>query len=255
MAEESDKWQARRRRQAKLRKRRVPILQRARTNFLTGLVVVVPVALTIWLTWWFVTFVDSQVMPLVPSAYNPRTYINGDIPGFGVVVFVVVTTVVGYFAKKVFGKQLILLGESLVDRTPVVRSIYNALKQIVETVLSQSNSSFRQACLIEYPRRGIWAVAFISTETTGELPEKAGRADMLSVFLPTTPNPTSGFLLFLPKEDVIPLDMTIEEAAKLVISAGLVTPPTVQERAAKSAEAEARRLAFARKVNPPQEHE
>jgi len=255
MSEDRETKRERMKARAKLRTRRVPLLQRVRTNFLTGLVVVVPVALTIWLTWWFVTFVDSQVMPLVPSAYNPRTYIKSDIPGFGVVVFVVVTTIVGYFAKKVFGKQLILFGESLVDRTPVVRSIYNALKQIVETVLSQSKSSFRQACLVEYPRRGIWAVAFIATETSGELPEKVGRGEMLSVFLPTTPNPTSGFLLFVPREDVIPLDMTIEEAAKLVISAGLVTPPTMQERAAKSAEAEARRLAFARKVNPPHESE
>ena len=117
----------------------------ARANFLTGLVVVAPVVLTLYLTWAFITFVDEQVVPLVPAFYNPRTYIDADIPGFGLVIFIVFTTVVGYFAKRVFGRQLIRIGESIVSRMPVIRSIYNAVKQIAETVLSQSKSSFRQA--------------------------------------------------------------------------------------------------------------
>jgi uncharacterized membrane protein len=218
----------------------------ARANFLTGLVVVAPVVLTLYLTWAFITFVDAKVVPLVPAPYNPRTYIDADIPGFGVVIFLAFTTTVGYFAKRVFGKQLIRLGESIVSRMPVVRTIYNALKQIVETVLSQTHSSFRQACLVEYPRRDIWAIAFIATDTTGEIFEKRGGEEMVSVFLPTTPNPTSGFLLFVPKKDVIMLDMTIEEAAKLVISAGLVVPPTKAEREAAARNTEARKLAIAR---------
>lgn len=218
----------------------------ARANFLTGLVVVAPVVLTLYLTWAFITFVDAKVVPLVPAPYNPRTYIDADIPGFGLVIFVIFTSIVGYFAKRVFGKQLIRLGENIVSRMPVVRSVYNALKQIVETVLSQSKSSFRQACLVEYPRRDIWAIAFIATDTTGEILEKRGGDEMVSVFLPTTPNPTSGFLLFVPKKDVIPLDMTIEEAAKLVISAGLVVPPTKAEREAAARNTEARKRAIAR---------
>lgn len=221
-------------------RRRSPIWGRLRANFLTGLVVVVPVVLTVYLTWAFVTFVDAQILPLLPATYDPRNWFPINIPGLGLVVFLLFTTFVGYFAKKVFGKQLIRAAEDAVDRMPVVRSVYNALKQIVETVLSQSKSSFRQACLIEYPRRGLWAIAFVSTETTGEIPVRAGRK-MTSVFMPTTPNPTSGFLLFVPSEDVIPLDMTVEEAAKLVISAGLVMPKTKEE-----AEAEARRLAARR---------
>jgi uncharacterized membrane protein len=227
------------------RRRRTPIWSRLRANFLTGLVVVVPVVLTIYLTWSFVSFVDAQILPLLPAAYDPRTYIDLDIPGLGVVVFLVFTTGVGYFAKKVFGKQLIRMAEDMVDRMPVVRSVYNAVKQIVETALSQSKSSFRQACLIEYPRRGIWSVAFVSTDTTGEIPERAGRA-MISVFLPTTPNPTSGFLLFVPREDIIYLDMTVEEAAKLVISAGLVTPKTKAEAEAEARKMRARRQALAK---------
>ncbi len=233
-------------RQSPRRRRGRSTLVRARANFLTGLVVVAPIVVTVYLTWAFVTFVDSQIVPLVPAPYNPATYIETDIPGFGLVVFVVFTTIVGYFAKKVFGKQLIRLGEGIVDRLPLVRSIYNAMKQIVETVLSQSKSSFRQACLIEYPRRNLWAVAFVSTDTKGEIPGAAGQDEMVSVFLPTTPNPTSGFLLFVPKRDVVLLDMTVEEAAKLVISAGLVTPPTKEELAAEARSAMARKQALAR---------
>ncbi len=218
----------------------------ARANFLTGLVVVVPIVLTLYLTWAFITFVDAKVVPLVPGPYNPRTYLHADIPGFGLVIFLVFTTIVGYFAKRVFGKQLIRLGESIVSRTPVVRTVYNALKQIIETVLSQSQSTFRQACLVEYPRRDIWAIAFLATETRGEIMDKRGGEEMVSIFLPTTPNPTSGFLLFVPKKDVILLDMTIEEAAKLVISAGLVVPPTKAEREAAARNTEAHKRAIAR---------
>ena len=234
-------------RDKKRRKRRPPgFWHGARANFLTGLVVVVPVVLTLYLTWAFITFVDAKVVPLVPGPYNPRTYIDADIPGFGVVIFLAFTTIVGYFAKRVFGKQLIRLGESIVSRTPVIRTIYKALKQILETVLSQSQSTFHQACMVEYPRRDIWAIAFIATETKGEIKDKRGGEEMVSVFLPTTPNPTSGFLLFVPKKDVIPLDMNIEEAAKLVISAGLVVPPTKAEREAAARNTEARKRAIAR---------
>ncbi len=229
-------------------KRRIPrpIWVRGRANFLTGLVVVAPIVVTTYLTWAVITFVDSQIVPLVPTPYNPATYIEADIPGFGLVVFVTFTTIVGYFAKKVFGKQLIRLGEGIVDRLPLVRSVYNAMKQIVETVLSQSKSSFRHACLIEYPRRNLWAIAFVSTDTKGEIPGRAGQDEMVSVFLPTTPNPTSGFLLFVPKRDVVVLDMSVEDAAKLVISAGLVTPPTKQELEAEARLAQARRQALAK---------
>jgi uncharacterized membrane protein len=227
-------------------RRRPGVWAWARANFLTGLVVVAPIVLTLYLTWAFITFVDAKVVPLVPAPYNPRTYIDADIPGFGLVIFLLFTTMIGYFAKRVFGRQLIRLGENIVSRMPVVRWIYNALKQIVETVLSQTKSSFRQACLVEYPRKGLWAIAFIATDTKGEIAEKQGGEEMVSVFLPTTPNPTSGFLLFVPKKDVTPLEMTIEEAAKLVISAGLVVPPTKSEREAAARNTEDHKRALAR---------
>lgn len=212
--------------------KRATLFQRARSNFLTGLVIVAPVTLTIWVIWTSVNFIDARVVPFVPDVYNPATYLGKNIAGFGVVIFLLFTAAVGAATKGLFGRQLVRWGEGLFDRTPVVRSIYNAVKQIIETILNQSNASFQDACLIEYPRRGLWAVAFISTETKGEVGDKLGREDLVSVFLPTTPNPTSGFLLFVPRSDLVMLDMSIEDAAKLVISAGLVAPPSAAEIAA-----------------------
>lgn len=212
--------------------KRQSLFQRTRSNFLTGLVIVAPVSLTIWVIWSAISFIDSRVVPLVPDVYNPATYLGKNIAGFGVIIFLLFTALVGSLTKGLAGRQFIRFGEGLFDRTPVVRSIYNAVKQIIETILNQSGSSFQQACLVEYPRRGLWAVAFISTEAQGELPDKLGRSDMLSVFLPTTPNPTSGFLLYVPRGDLIFMDMSVEDAAKLVISAGLVAPPTAAEIAA-----------------------
>jgi uncharacterized membrane protein len=208
-------------------------MQRWRANFLTGLALVAPVTLTLYLLWTFIEFVDSKIVPLVPAAYNPDTWLGFHLPGFGLAVFVVFTALVGVATKNLFGKQIVLLAEGYVERMPVVRSLYNGTKQIIETVVTQSSgASFQRACLIEYPRRDLWAIAFISTETRGEILSKGGGGAMMSVFLPTTPNPTSGFLLFVPREDVVVLEMTVEEAAKLVISAGLVVPPTPEEKAA-----------------------
>jgi len=201
--------------------------QRLRNNFLTGIVIFAPISITIYLVWLFLNFVDSWVLNYVPKAYNPSEYLPISIPGIGVVFFFFFVAALGALTKGFFGRQLFRFGENIVDRMPVVRSIYTTLKQIVETIFArEGQDSFEQVCLIEYPRRGIWAVAFVTTETSGEIAEKNAEAgEMVSVFLPTTPNPTSGFLLFVPKEDIILLDMSVEDAAKQVISAGLVTPP------------------------------
>ena len=211
---------------------RPSILQRTRSNFLTGLVIVAPVVLTIYLIWTVITFIDDKVVPWVPAIYNPITYIGTDIPGFGVVIFLIFTALVGALTKGLFGRQLVRFWENLISRTPVVRSIYRGLKQIVETILSQSGATFQEACLVQYPRPGIWAIAFVSTSTRGEVFENIPSDEVLSVFLPTTPNPTSGFLLFIPRSEAVILDMSVEDAAKLIISAGLVVPPTAEEIAA-----------------------
>ncbi len=210
------------------------LLAGLRNSFLTGLVVIAPVALTIWLIWSVIGWIDGFVLPFIPNLYHPDNILNTifgqdvaiNIRGLGVVVFLLFTTFVGWIAKGFLGRSLIRFGENLVCKMPVVRSIYSGVKQIAETVFAQSDRSFEKACLIEYPRKGIWAIGFISTDAKGEVKYKVkAKSDLLSVFVPTTPNPTSGFMLFFPRSDVIELDMSIEDAAKLVISAGLVYPP------------------------------
>lgn len=205
--------------------RRPSLFGRLRANFLTGLVVIAPVGLTIWLLWTLIGWVDGVVLPLIPYQLSPERYIGIDLRGIGVIVFLIFTIIVGWIAKGLIGRSLVRFAESLVERIPVVRSIYSGVKQIAETVFAQSERSFETACLIEYPRKGIWAIGFISTTAKGEVARKACvSGDLISVFVPTTPNPTSGFLLFFPQEDVMVLDMSVEDAAKLVISAGLVYP-------------------------------
>ncbi len=211
-----------------------------RASFLTGIVVIAPVGLTVWLIWTVIGWVDGFVWPFVPQAYQPEALLNRflgirdasdpdwisvNVRGVGVIVFLLFTLLVGWIAKGLIGRSLVRYAESLVERVPVVRSIYSGVKQIAETVFNQEDRSFEKACLIQYPRKGIWAIGFISTTAKGEISRRAetgGR--LMSIFVPTTPNPTSGFLLFFPEEDVIELDMTVEQAAKLVISAGLVYP-------------------------------
>ncbi len=220
----------------KRRPYRPGIFSRIRGNFLAGLIVIAPIGLTLYLIWTVVGWIDSWVWPFIPNGYQPEELVNWamgypenrisvNVRGIGVVIFLIFTALVGWVTKGFMGRSLLRIGETFVDRMPVVRSIYSGVKQIAETVFSQRDTSFDKACLVEYPRRGIWAIAFISTSAKGEI---AGgipvEEQKVSVFLPTTPNPTSGFLLFVPKSDIIELDMSVEDAAKLVISAGLVYP-------------------------------
>ncbi|VAV87806.1 Uncharacterized membrane anchored protein Mext_4159 [hydrothermal vent metagenome] len=198
-------------------------LQRLRTYFITGLVVASPVGITIYLALAFINLIDRNVKPLIPAAYNPETYLPFPLPGIGLVFLFLMLTVLGFFAANFLGRTLIRIGEKILNHMPVVRSVYNTLKQIFETVISENKGSFQEVVLIEYPRKGLWAIAFISGENKGEIQRKMAD-DVVNVFLPTTPNPTSGFLLFVPKKDIIRLDMTPDEGAKYVISAGLVDP-------------------------------
>ncbi|MDZ4096975.1 MAG: DUF502 domain-containing protein [Paracoccaceae bacterium] len=213
--------------------RRRGFLAGLRSSFLTGLVVILPIGLTLYLIWTVTGWIDSWVLPFVPAAYQPqelfRRFFGADtvlnVRGVGVIVFLLFTILIGWLAKGLIGRSMLKWGEGLVDRMPVVRSIYNGLKQIAETVFAQSDTNFEKACLVEYPKEGIWAIGFVSTKAKGEIAAKFPEGEeILSVFLPTTPNPTSGFLLFVPARDVKMLDMKIEDAAKLIISAGLVYP-------------------------------
>ena len=205
--------------------RRARPFARLRANFLTGLVVIAPIGLTIWLIWSVIGWVDGFVLPFVPNRFKPEQYIGINLRGVGVIFFFVFTVLIGWLAKGFIGRWILRIGENLVNRMPIVRTVYSGIKQIAETVFAQSDSNFDKAVLVEYPRKGIWAIAFVSTNARGEIadaiPTHDGKA---AVFLPTTPNPTSGFLLFVPRSELIELEMTVEDAAKLVISAGLVYP-------------------------------
>ena len=225
------------------RPKRLPFSMRLRNYFLTGLIICAPLAITAYLTWSFIMWVDGWVKPYVPRVYNPDTYLPFSVPGFGLLAALFFITIVGFLTANIIGRTLVEIGESLLDRMPIVRNIYKVLKQIFQTVLAEQSNSFKQAGLIEYPRTGLWSIVFLATDTKGEIGHKLAERgeETVSVFLPTTPNPTSGFLLFVEKKDIVILDMSVEEAAKLIISAGLVAPEyqpklkAIAEAAQKSA--------------------
>jgi uncharacterized membrane protein len=197
---------------------------RLRGYFLAGLVVVAPIAITIWIAWWFVSLFDRWVKPLIPDAYNPDNYLPFTVPGVGLVFTVVVITIIGFFTANLVGRSILSWWERILERMPVLRSIYRGTKQIFTTALSQGSRNFKSVGLLEYPRKGVHVVAFIARELdSGELGLTPG-SPMLACFMPTTPNPTSGFLFFVHRDEVRILDISVEDAAKLVISAGLVLP-------------------------------
>ena len=201
-------------------------MARLRNYFLTGLIVTAPLAITAYLVWSLVGWVDSWVKPYIPHDYNPDTYLPFAVPGFGLIVALAGITLVGFLTANFIGRSIVSAGENLVGRMPLVRSIYRGLKQIFETVLSNKADMFTKVAVVEYPRRGAWSIVFISSEKSNEVADKLkGRDnDLVAVFMPSTPNPTTGFLMYVPRKDIVELDMSVEEAAKLVISAGLVAP-------------------------------
>ena len=197
---------------------------RLRNYFLAGLLITAPISITLWLTWEFVSFVDGALTPLIPPPWRPRTYLPVDVPGLGLIIAGIGLVLLGILATGLIGRMVMREAERLVDRVPIVRSVYSALKQIFETVLAQRSTAFRQVVLVEYPCRGTWALGFITGTTRGEV-QSVTSDTVVNVFVPATPNPTTGFLIFVPRRDVIELDMTPEEAAKLLISGGIITPP------------------------------
>jgi uncharacterized membrane protein len=213
--------------------RRRGLLAGLRSSFLTGLVVVLPVGLTAYFAWTLVGWIDAWILPLIPSAYQPEALVerfigpNANFPvrGLGVLIFLVFTVIIGWMAKGLFGRSVIRWGEDMVDRMPIVRSIYSAIKQVAETFFNKKEKSFDQACLLEFPRPGSWALGFISTQPKGELAQRLAALgpDFSAVFVGLTPF-TSGMLLFVPTSDLVILDMKIDEAAKLIVSGGLVYP-------------------------------
>ncbi|MGE5546471.1 MAG: DUF502 domain-containing protein [Solirubrobacterales bacterium] len=194
---------------------------RLRAYFFAGILVTAPVSITFYIAWQFIKFMDNQVSPLIPPALHPQ---NWGVPGFGLVVVVVSLTLIGALTAGFAGRLFVRLSEAVLVHMPVIRSIYSAVKQIFETVLAQKANAFREVVLIEYPRKGIWTMGFITGTTGGEV-RAHFQEEMVNVFVPTTPNPTSGFLLFLARREVQVLDMTVEDGIKMVVSTGILTPP------------------------------
>jgi uncharacterized membrane protein len=209
------------------------LLAGLRASFLTGLVVVLPIGLTIYFVWAFVGWLDGWVLPLIPDSYQPDALIGRwfgpdyqfPVRGVGVLVFLFFTIIIGWLAKGFIGRSIIRQGENLVDRMPVVRSLYAALKQVAETFFNKKDQSFDKVVLVEFPRAGSWALGFLSTRPKGELAERLARLgpDMAAVFVGLTPF-TSGLLLFVPTKDLVLMDMGVDDAAKLIVSGGLVYP-------------------------------
>lgn len=190
--------------------------------FITGLLVLVPLFITVWVLKTLVQTLDQSLF-LLPAAWRPEALLGVDIPGFGVILTVAIVLATGLVATNIFGQQLIELWEGLLIRVPVVKSIYSSVKQVSDTLFSDSGNAFRQALLIEYPRQGVWTIAFLTGTPGGDVANHL-QGEFVSVYVPTTPNPTSGFFLMLPKADVITLDMSVDQALKYIISMGTVAP-------------------------------
>lgn len=211
---------------------RRPLFSGFRSSFLTGLVVVLPVGLTIYVVWGVIGYIDGWILPLIPTAYQPealmRRFIgpeaNFPVRGVGVLVFLFFTAFVGWLARGLIGRTIMKQAEGLVDRVPLVRSVYSGVKQITETFFTKTEKSFDRTCLVEFPRAGYWAMGMVATSPKGEIAAKLPASDgMVAVFIGLTPL-TSGFLVFVPERDVIFLDMKADDVVKLIVSAGLVYP-------------------------------
>lgn len=203
-----------------------------RAYFFTGILVTAPVMITFFVAYKLIVFIDVSVNKVLPPQFKPDNFLPFTVPGLGIIILVVALILVGMFAAGFLGKFFLRLGEWIVYKMPFISSIYSVLKQIFETFLSNKSTAFKQVVLLEYPRKGIWILGFVSTDTDGEVKAHL-QTEMINVFIPTTPNPTSGFLIFVPKSDVIPLEMSVEDGIKFVISGGIVSPEEHKKQKSK----------------------
>lgn len=228
-------------------------LARLRTYFLTGLVIVAPLTITIYIVWSFIGWVDGWIKPYIPSGINPDDYLPFAVPGFGLVMALFGITVIGFLTANFVGGAIVRYGERAVSRMPFVRNIYGGLKQIFETMLSGKAHSFKRVALVEFPHKGVWSLAFVAGDATGEIRDvlQPRSGDTVAVVMTTTLNPTTGYLMYFPKSDVIFLKMSVEECAKLILSAGLVQPEHRAQAVAEIARAEGIALPAAKTKRQP----
>ena len=207
-------------------------MTRIRNYFLTGFIVCAPLAITAYIAWSFIGWVDSWVKPYIPYRYSPDAYLPFPVPGFGLIVALVLITLIGFLTANIVGRAVVGFGERLLGRMPLVRGIYGSLKQIFQTVFSDKGNMFSQVGMVEYPRKDVWSLVFLSGEKETEINDKLDRDGdpLIAVFMPCTPNPTTGFLMYVRRSEIVLLDMSIEEGARLIVSAGLVAPKVKRKR-------------------------
>ncbi len=207
------------------------LMARFRNYFLTGLIVAGPIAITFYLTWWFVNWVDGIVRPFVPVAYRAETYLPFPLPGTGLIIAVFALTLLGFLTANLVGRKLVEYGERLLGRMPVVRAIYRSLKQVFETLFSGNGNSFRRVGLVEFPSPGMWSIVLISQPPSADISTHLpGTEEHMSVFMPCAPNPTTGFFFYVPKSKVVEVEMSTEDAATLIMSCGVVQPGSDQQK-------------------------
>jgi uncharacterized membrane protein len=229
------------------------VVARLRNYFLTGLVLVGPLYITVNLTWWLVNWVDDVMRPFIPVGLRAETYLPFRIPGYGVITALLALTLLGFLTANLVGRTLVEFSESLLNRMPIVRPIYKTMKQIFETLFSKSGSSFRKVALAEFPT-GMWSVVFLATPPSGDLAARLPPGnDYVSCFLPCTPNPTTGFFFYAPRGQIIELDISVEQAMTLIMSAGMVQPDGEAQKklAALVESAGASRAVPAERILPP----
>ncbi|NCO02897.1 MAG: DUF502 domain-containing protein [Alphaproteobacteria bacterium] len=203
---------------------KITLLGKLKGFFLAGILVTAPISITVYVTWGFLNFLDSKITPLIPAAYNPNTYLPFSMPGLGLLIAVIFFISVGFITRNFLGRLLVRVSEYIVERLPVISTIYGAVKQIFETVMASQSDAFKEVVMFEYPRKGLWVMGFVTGQTKGEV-QALTSSEVVNVFLPTTPNPTSGFLLFVPKKDLTFMKMGVEEGIKMIVSGGIITPP------------------------------
>jgi uncharacterized membrane protein len=219
------------------------LVGRLRNYFLTGLILVGPLYITVGLTWWFINWVDDLVRPFIPTAYRPETYLPVKIPGLGLILALVALTVLGFLTANFVGRKLVETGEKILNRMPVVRPIYKSLKQIFATLFAKTGSSFRRVGLVEFPSPGMWSLVFLSNPATADIAARLPDTEHVAAFMPCTPNPTTGFFFYVPRRDIIDLDITVEAAMTLLMSAGMAQPGGGDQQRKLAALAETARAA------------
>lgn len=197
---------------------------RLRSYFFTGIVVTVPITITLWSAWWLLSFVDAIMAEIIPPEFNPNTYLPFSVPGLGLILTVASFIVIGWFARNFLGRMIIRATEFLVDRMPLINVVYKAIKQVFEMTIGTQSTAFRDVVLFQYPHPNSWTIGFVTGVTPGEIQDVGEGSEVLNIYIPVTPT-TAGFLVFVPKKDVVYLSMSIEDAVKLIASGGIITPP------------------------------